>query len=320
MPARRPRALPIRHPSGTKLTEQQAKGAAVFFQRCSLCHLAKTFGAGGSKFCCVASLGPDLSGRLQGCHAGSGESLQRDHSEWRPHLYARLEIRPDAGRNRRHHRLSENIGLIPKGGEDEKVQEFLLDGRAHRASLAGIAGAPSAFAQYASGGPKFRGTVKSPDGKPLEGVTVSVRGEGKTFVTTVFTNQQGVYVFPPLEKGLKYSLWAQAQGFQTARLDVECRKRRGPAGTGIAAQAAEEFREAIDRGRMDEQLPGEHSRGKAGEEDLCQQLQRLPCEPIHVAEQIRCRELGQDRQRHVAWFQRDPDEAQCRRNPDDRCV
>src|ERR1700681_2293279 len=48
-------ALPIRHPSGTKLTEQQARGAAVFFQRCSLCHLAKTFGANGSKFCCVAS-------------------------------------------------------------------------------------------------------------------------------------------------------------------------------------------------------------------------------------------------------------------------
>jgi mono/diheme cytochrome c family protein len=57
--------LPIRHPSGTKLTEQQLKGAAVFFQRCSLCHLAKTFGAGGSKYCCVASLGPDLSGRLK---------------------------------------------------------------------------------------------------------------------------------------------------------------------------------------------------------------------------------------------------------------
>jgi mono/diheme cytochrome c family protein len=53
--------LPIRHPSGTKLTEQQLRGAAVFFQRCSFCHLAKTSGAGGSKYCCVASLGPDLS-------------------------------------------------------------------------------------------------------------------------------------------------------------------------------------------------------------------------------------------------------------------
>jgi hypothetical protein len=52
---------PIHHPSGTKLTEQQIRGAGIFFQRCSLCHLAKTSGAGGSKFCCVSSLGPDLS-------------------------------------------------------------------------------------------------------------------------------------------------------------------------------------------------------------------------------------------------------------------
>src|ERR1700730_8142977 len=97
--------------------------------------------------------------------------------------------------------------------------------------LASVVGAPSAFSQYAPGGPKFKGTVKSVEGNPLEGVTVSIRGEGKTFVTTVFTNQQGIYVFPPLEKGLKYSLWAQAQGFQTARLDVN-------AGSGEVQQVA----------------------------------------------------------------------------------
>ena len=57
--------LPIRHSSGTKLTEEQVRGAGVFFQRCSLCHLAKTFGAGGSKYCCVSPLGPDLSGQLK---------------------------------------------------------------------------------------------------------------------------------------------------------------------------------------------------------------------------------------------------------------
>ena len=88
-------------------------------------------------------------------------------------------------------------------------------------ALASTAGAPAAYAQYAPGGPKLRGTVKAADGKPLEGVTVSVRGAGKTFVTTVFTNQQGVYVFPPLEQGVKFSLWAQAQGFEIARLDVD---------------------------------------------------------------------------------------------------
>jgi mono/diheme cytochrome c family protein len=59
------RALPIHHPTAAKLTEQQSRGAAVFFQRCSLCHLAKTSGAGGSKYCCVASLGPNLSGRFE---------------------------------------------------------------------------------------------------------------------------------------------------------------------------------------------------------------------------------------------------------------
>jgi mono/diheme cytochrome c family protein len=58
------RTPPIQHPSGTILTEQQTRGAGVFIQRCSLCHLAKTFGAGGSKFCCAASLGPNLSGRF----------------------------------------------------------------------------------------------------------------------------------------------------------------------------------------------------------------------------------------------------------------
>ena len=67
--------------------------------------------------------------------------------------------------------------------------------------LAGMVGAPSAFSQYVPGGPKLRGTITSPDGKPLEGVTVSIRGAGKTFVTSVFTNLQGVYVFPPVEKG-----------------------------------------------------------------------------------------------------------------------
>ena len=55
--------LPIHHASGVELTAQQVRGAGVFFQRCSLCHLAKS-GEGGSKYCCVSSLAPDLSGRF----------------------------------------------------------------------------------------------------------------------------------------------------------------------------------------------------------------------------------------------------------------
>jgi len=111
--------------------------------------------------------------------------------------------------------------------------------------LAGLVGAPSAFAQYAPGGPKFKGTVKSVEGNPLEGVTVSIRGEGKTFVTTVFTNQQGVYVFPPVERGLKYSLWAQAQGFQTARLDVDAGSGELQPVAGLQLQPLKDFEKQL---------------------------------------------------------------------------
>src|SRR5450759_1556111 len=45
------RELPIKHASGTKLTEQQIRGAGVFTQRCALCHLPQTLGADGDKFC-----------------------------------------------------------------------------------------------------------------------------------------------------------------------------------------------------------------------------------------------------------------------------
>ncbi len=67
---------------------------------------------------------------------------------------------------------------------------------------------------------KIRGTVTSADGKPLDGVTVSVRGQNEPFATTVFTNEHGVYVFPSLGRNTKYSLMAQAMGFQTVRADV----------------------------------------------------------------------------------------------------
>ena len=63
-PAPTQRSAPIHHPDGAQLTDQQTRGAAVFFQRCSLCHLAK-FGAGGSKYCCVFALGPNLGGRFR---------------------------------------------------------------------------------------------------------------------------------------------------------------------------------------------------------------------------------------------------------------
>lgn len=68
-------------------------------------------------------------------------------------------------------------------------------------------------------GTNFTGRIKAADGKALEGVTVSARQNGKTYSTTVFTDDSGNYVFPLLEGG-SYRVWAQAVGFETARAEL----------------------------------------------------------------------------------------------------
>ncbi len=60
------------------------------------------------------------------------------------------------------------------------------------------------------------GVVKSSNGKPLEGVTVSARAANATVTTSVYTNAAGEYLFPELADG-QYRVWAQAVGFQLAR-------------------------------------------------------------------------------------------------------
>lgn len=73
--------------------------------------------------------------------------------------------------------------------------------------------------QGASNDEGLRGTVKSSDGKTMEGVAVSAQGQGKTFTTSVYTNHDGEYYFPPLESG-SYRVWAQAVGFDADRSEL----------------------------------------------------------------------------------------------------
>src|SRR5260370_36426092 len=70
-------------------------------------------------------------------------------------------------------------------------------------------------------GALLAGTVKSDSGeKKMSGVTVSAKAEGRTITTTVFTDGQGDYYFPPMAPG-EYEVWAQADTFQTARAEVD---------------------------------------------------------------------------------------------------
>src|SRR5713101_2399562 len=50
------------------------------------------------------------------------------------------------------------------------------------------------------------GTIKSAAGQTLEGVVISAKEDGKTITTSVFTDEEGRYYFPPLAKG-HYHVW-----------------------------------------------------------------------------------------------------------------
>src|SRR5215475_13196360 len=67
------------------------------------------------------------------------------------------------------------------------------------------------------------GTIKSAAGHALEGVVISAKEEGKTITTSVFTDEEGRYYFPPLAKG-HYQLWAQAVGFETGHSQIDLNK------------------------------------------------------------------------------------------------
>jgi streptogramin lyase len=69
------------------------------------------------------------------------------------------------------------------------------------------------------------GSVKSADGKPMAGVTVSAKPDGGTITTTVFTDETGEYYFPALPDA-RYRVWAQALSYKTAKGDVDLSANR----------------------------------------------------------------------------------------------
>jgi streptogramin lyase len=64
------------------------------------------------------------------------------------------------------------------------------------------------------------GAIKSAAGEKMAGVTVSAKAVGSTITTSVFTDEDGAYYFPPMPAG-GYRVWAQAISFETAKGDVD---------------------------------------------------------------------------------------------------
>ena len=74
-----------------------------------------------------------------------------------------------------------------------------------------------------AGSPALWGTATAVTGEPMEGVAVSARAAGNTTTTSVFTDEQGQYFFPPLAPPFEagtYQVWAQAVGYSSARAEV----------------------------------------------------------------------------------------------------
>jgi streptogramin lyase len=91
------------------------------------------------------------------------------------------------------------------------------------------------------------GSIASASGEKLGGVTVSARLEGSTIATSVYTDEQGNYYFPPMAAG-KYRVWAQALGFEAAKGEVDL----------SAAKRQDLVLQTItDQERRWRQLPGE---------------------------------------------------------------
>jgi streptogramin lyase len=109
-------------------------------------------------------------------------------------------------------------------------------------ALAVLAPLPAAAADVL-----LSGTITSAAGEKMDGVTVSAKEVGKTITTTVFTDETGAYVFPPLADG-QYKVWAQAIGYETAKSDIAL---------GEAKKQNLTLAPITDTERRIEQLPGD---------------------------------------------------------------
>jgi streptogramin lyase len=94
---------------------------------------------------------------------------------------------------------------------------------------------------------QLSGTIVSITGEKLGGVTVSAKAKGSTITTSVYTDEQGNYYFPPLPAG-KYSIWAQALAFERSNGEVDLT---------VARRADLELAPMTDRERQIRQMPGE---------------------------------------------------------------
>ena len=190
----------------SSLNASERQGAFLFKQRCNTCHYSTMSTTRGARAGLVsaASYGPTLSKRNV-----EGEDRERavrllisEGSATMPAF--KYALGPE--------QIDSIIGYLKRV---ETLRPPVVD-RLVDVELPSVAEAVP-FGQTAQA---LWGTITSTSGETLEGVTVSARSLGRNVTTSVFTDSDGEYYFPPLEAGRRYKVWAQAQAFEAGRADV----------------------------------------------------------------------------------------------------
>ncbi len=190
----------------SSLNASERQGAFLFKQRCNTCHYSTMSTTRGARAGLVsaASYGPPLSKRTV-----EGEDRERavrllisEGSATMPAF--KYALGPE--------QIDSIIGYLKRV---ETLRPPVVD-RLVDVEPTNVAEAVP-FGQTAQ---TLWGTITSTSGEALEGVTVSARSLGRNVTTSVFTDSDGEYYFPPLEAGRPYKVWAQAQAFEAGRADV----------------------------------------------------------------------------------------------------
>ncbi len=194
----------------SSLNASERQGAFLFKQRCNTCHYSTMSTTRGAQAGLVsaASYGPTLSkGNVEGeDRERAVRLLISEGSATMPAF--KYALGPE--------QIDSIIDYLKRVDTlRPPVVDRLVDVRAPKVAEA------VPFGQTAQ---TLWGTITSTSGETLEGVTVSARSLGRNVTTSVFTDSDGEYYFPPLEAGRPYKVWAQAQAFEAGRADVALRQ------------------------------------------------------------------------------------------------
>jgi streptogramin lyase len=129
-----------------------------------------------------------------------------------------------------------------------------------------------------AGTPMLSGTVRSASGKPLGGVAVSARPDGRSFTKSVYSDESGEFYFPPFEAPFepgKYRVWAQAVGFDRAVVEMDL-AAAGPSRQNLVLNPIQDFTNQLSGTEWMDALPAQ-----THEDRRMKEIFRVNCTECH---------------------------------------